>query len=37
LPEPDAVILLSPGGARFAELPEGVPVLATGEGTARHL
>lgn len=37
LPEPDAVILLSPGGARFAELLEGVPVLATGEGTARHL
>lgn len=36
-PEPDAVVLLSPAGARYAELPEGVPVLATGVGTARIL
>jgi uroporphyrinogen-III synthase len=32
---PDAVILLSPNGAQQAILPEGVPLLATGEGTAR--
>jgi len=34
---PDAVILLSPAGAQQATLPEGVPVLVTGEGTARAL
>jgi len=37
IPSPDAVILLSPAGARFAQLPKHVPVLATGEGTAREL
>lgn len=34
---PDAVILLSPAGARSVLLPEGVPVLATGQGTAGAL
>ena len=36
LASPDAVILLSPAGARHANLPEGVPVLAT-EGAAAAL
>jgi uroporphyrinogen-III synthase len=34
LEHPDAVILLSPAGARHAVLPEGVPILATGGATA---
>ena len=34
LAHPDAVLILSPAGARMAVLPEGVPVLVTGEGTA---
>ena len=29
LDDPDGVILLSPAGARFGELPDGIPVLAT--------
>ena len=32
-----AIILLSPTGAKFAKLPEGIPILVTGEGTARTL
>lgn len=36
-PHPDAILLLSPGGACFAELPAGVPVLVTGAGTARSV
>jgi uroporphyrinogen-III synthase len=34
---PDAVILLSPAGARVAAFPEGVPILTTGQGTAASL
>lgn len=37
LDHPDGVILLSPTGARVASLPEGVPILATGPGTAAVL
>ena len=35
LERPDALLLLSPAGARFGELPEGIPVLATA-GAARE-
>ncbi len=34
---PDGVILLSPAGARTPGLPEGIPFLVTGEGTAAEL
>ena len=34
LDHPDAVILLSPAGARAVSLPVRVPILATGQGTA---
>lgn len=37
LDHPDGVILLSPAGAGVASLPEGVPILATGPGTAAAL
>jgi uroporphyrinogen-III synthase len=37
LEHPDAVILLSPAGARAAALPDGVSVLVTGRGTAAAL
>ena len=37
LDSPDGVILLSPTGSRFVSLPEGVPILVTGEGTASSL
>jgi uroporphyrinogen-III synthase len=33
----DGVLLLSPAGAKLVALPAGVPVLVTGEGTAREL
>lgn len=35
--DPKAAIVLSPAGGRAARLPEGLPVLATGEATARAL
>jgi uroporphyrinogen-III synthase len=34
---PDAVVLLSPAGARAVSLPAGVPILVTGQGTAAAL
>lgn len=34
---PDGIIILSPAGARLSHLPEGVPCLVNGEGTARNL
>ena len=37
LEHPDAVLLLSPAGARAAALPVGVPILALGQGTAAAL
>ncbi len=37
LEHPDAVILLSPAGARAAALPVGVPILALGQGTVAAL
>ncbi len=37
LEHPDAVLLLSPSGARVPGLPEGTPCLVTGEGTAAAL
>ena len=37
LEDPDAVILLSPAGARAVSLPAGVPILVTGPGTAAAL
>lgn len=37
LERPDGVILLSPAGARTPGLPEGIPILVTGEGTAAEL
>lgn len=35
--KPLAALVLSPTGARFARLPEGLPCLVTGEATARGL
>lgn len=37
LERPDGILLLSPSGARVPDLPEGVPCLVTGEGTAAAL
>jgi uroporphyrinogen-III synthase len=37
LERPDGVLLLSPTGARAGHFPTGVPVLVTGQGTAREL
>jgi uroporphyrinogen-III synthase len=37
LERPVAAIVLSPAGARAVSLPEGLPVVATGEGTAAVL
>ena len=37
LEHPDAVLLLSPAGARAGSLPAGVPILVTGQGTAAAL
>ena len=37
VPDPDAVIVLSPAAARLALLPPGPPCLAQGEATARAL
>lgn len=37
LERPDGILLLSPSGARIPNLPEGVPCLVTGEGTAAAL
>ena len=37
LADPDGILLLSPAGARVAELPAGVPILVTGTGTGAAL